>query len=99
MEQTGREPDPEKIPLGSEDLPYDAQLALAIYSKLGSRIYGDVGFIGKDYTNLPILISWYEIINTELLLDLLNIIDLYNIEKSQEAIKKEVDKLKKKSKS
>lgn len=97
MEQVGKEPDPDKIPIGAEDLALDAQIALSIYNRLGSRIYGDVGFVGKDYTNLPILIEVYSIKDKELLIDLLNIIDTFNIQKSQEAIKKEFDKLKKKS--
>jgi hypothetical protein len=97
MEQVGKEPDPEKIPIGVDDLSFDCQIAISIYNRLGSRIYGDVGFVGKDYTNLPILIEVYSIKNKELLIDLLNIIDTFNIQKSQEAIKKEFDKLKKKS--
>lgn len=97
MEQVGKEPDPDKIPIGLEDLSIDTQIAISIYNKLGSRIYGDVGFVGKDYTNLPILIEVYSIKDKELLIDLLNIIDTFNIQKSQEAIKKEFDKLKKKS--
>lgn len=96
MEQRGLEPDPSKIPVGYEDLGYDAQLALVIYGKLGNRVYGDVGFTGKDFTVLPILIQYHEIIECDLLLDYLNIIDLYNINKSQDAIKKEMDKIKNK---
>jgi len=95
MEQRGLEPDPEKIPIEYEDLMYDAQLALNIYGKLGNRVYGDVGFTGKDYTVLPILIKYHEIHDVELLLEYLNILDTYNINKSQEAMKKEFDKLKK----
>jgi len=97
MKELGKEPDPDRMPLDIDDLSRDCQLAILIYNKLGSRIYGDVGFVGKDYTNLPIFIEVYSIINKELLIDLLNIIDTFNIQKSQEAIKKEFDKLKKKS--
>jgi len=96
MEQRGQQPDPEKIPIDYDDLGYDAQLALHIYGKLGNRVYGDVGFTGKDFTLLPILITYHEIIDTDLLLDYLNAIDAYNINKSQEAIKKITDKASKK---
>lgn len=96
MEQLGKEPDPDKIPISYEDLYMDNQLTLNIYGKLGNRVYGDVGFVGKDYTNLPILIETYEIVDKELLLDLLNIIDSVNIENSQKIIKKAVDDMKKK---
>lgn len=96
MESKGLEPDPEKIPVDYYDLPYDAQLAVSIYNKLGNRIYPDIGFIGKDYTILPILIEYYRIIDLELLLDMLNTLDADNIDKSQKAIKKVVDDAKKK---
>ena len=94
MAERGLEPDPEKIPVGAEDLYYDAQLALNIYGRLGNRVYGDVGFVGKDYTNLPILIKFHEIVDTDFLLELLNVIDEHNIEKSQKAMKAEYDKIK-----
>jgi hypothetical protein len=94
MEERGLDPDPDKIPVGYEDLSYDAQLCLNIYGRLGNRVYGDVGFVGKDYTNLPILIKFHEIVNTDFLLEMLNIIDEYNVDKSQKAMKKEMDKIK-----
>lgn len=96
MAERGLEPDPAKIPIGYEDLSYDAQLSINIYGRLGNRVYGDVGFVGKDYTNLPILIQFHEIIDTDLLLELLNIIDEFNIGKSQKAISAEIDKVKNK---
>ena len=98
QKQLGKEPDPKYMPLGYEDLPEDAQLAFIIYNKLGNRIYGDVGFTGKDYTNLPILIERHNIYDTALLIDLLNVIDIYYIEKNQRQIKKMYDDMKKKTK-
>jgi len=94
MEQLGKEPT--NPPLGYEDLDPDAQIALNIYNRLGNRIYGDVGFVGKDYTNLPILIEIFNITNKDFLIDLLNCIDSYNINESQKAIKKMMDDIKKK---
>ena len=96
MKELGQEPDSKKIPLGFEDVPEDAQLAFNIYNKLGNRVYGDVGFTGKDYTNLPILIEIYRICDKDLLIDLLNVIDAFNINKSQKQLKKMYDDMKKK---
>lgn len=95
-EQMGKEPDPAELPLAYEDLTYDAQLAYSIYTRLGSRIYGDVGFTGKDYTNLPILIEVYDIIDPDYLLILLSVLDSHYINKSQAQIKKMHDDIKKK---
>jgi len=96
MAERGLDPDPDKIPVGYEDLMHDAQLALNIYGRLGNRVYGDVGFTGKDFTVLPILIAHHGIIDADLLLEYLNVIDTFNITKSQEAMKKEFDKMKNK---
>lgn len=94
MEQLGKEPD--KPPIGYEDLHPDCQIALNIYNRLGNRVYGDVGFVGKDYTNLPILIEVFGITNKEYLIDLLNVLDTFNINQSQKAMKKMMDDIKKK---
>lgn len=94
--ELGQEPDFSKMPLGFEDIPQEAQVALNIYNTLGNRIYPDVGFTGKDYTNLPILIDIYEIYNKKLLLELLTVIEAYYIDKNQKQIKKMYDDMKKK---
>lgn len=96
MAQRGEEPDPDRMPIDYEDLDVDSQTAVNIYSRLGNRVYSDVGFTGKDFTNLPILIESYGITNKEYLLDLLNVMDNHNIDKSQKAIKKMYDDMKKK---
>lgn len=94
MQQRGKEPNPDEIPMDFEDLHEDGQLAIYIYGKLGNRIYGDVGFVGKDFTLLPMLVQHLEIIDLDLLIDYLNIIDEFNVDKSQKAIKAEYDKMK-----
>lgn len=98
QQELGLEPDPEKIPMGFEDLPEDGQLAVSIFGKLGNRVYGDVGFTGKDYTNLPILISLYNICDVGLLLELLTLLDHHYIDKNQKQIKKMHDDTKRKVK-
>jgi len=96
VEEMGKEPDFDKMPLDYSDLCPDAQIAVNIYNRLGNRVYGDVGFVGKDYTNLPILIEIFQITNKDLLIDLLNVMDSVNIDKSQKAMKKMMDDIKKK---
>ena len=55
-EQTGQEIDWEKCPPELDDFPESVITALTIFNSLGNRIYPDVGFIGKDYTNLSYII-------------------------------------------
>lgn len=96
LEETGGTPDPNKTPVEYEDLPMDCQLAVAIYSRLGNRVYPDIGFIGKDYTLLPMLLEFYEIYDLEFLIDMLNMLDAENIEQSQKSIKKSLEDMKRK---
>tara|TARA_R110000772_G_scaffold66361_1_gene147849 strand:+ start:40487 stop:40807 length:321 start_codon:yes stop_codon:yes gene_type:complete len=96
IEQTGRPYDHEKAPVAFEDMRHDLQIALHIYNKLGNRIYGDVGMVGKDYTNLPILIDAYGIVDSLYLLDILQILEAKDVKDSQAAIKKMHDDIKKK---
>jgi len=96
QEQLGREPDPEKCPPGIEDFPDEVVEAIQIFNYLGDRVYPEIGYIGKDYTNLPILIKVFEIDNRELLLDVLSRLDSEAIKISQERLKREYDKIKRK---
>lgn len=97
MAQRGETPDPTKIPLDFYDLPYDAQLCIGIYHKLGNRVEGNIGFIGKDYTNLPILIEAYGITNKLALLEYLTLIEVFYIEENQKAISKSIEDNKRKA--
>ena len=94
QEQMGREPDPERCPPGIEDFPEVVIDALSIFNSLGDRVYPEIGYTGKDYTNLNFLINVYKIEDKELLYDILLRLDAHVIKKSQEAIKREHDKLK-----
>lgn len=98
-DQLGKEPIDEEIPPDYEDFPEIVQKAMNIFNMLGDRIYPEIGYMGKDYTNLPIFIETYEITDKEFLLDILHILDSRAIKKSSEQMKKEYDKLKRKSKS
>ena len=95
-EQLGKDPDPEEIPPDIADLPEIVQIAMAIFNSLGDRAYPDIGYLGKDYTNLPILIKIFAVEDKELLLDILNFLDSRAIKQSSEALKREREKLKRK---
>lgn len=96
-EQLGETPDPAKIPVSWEDLPVIAQYAINIFNSLGDRLVADIGYLGKDYTALPTYIEAYEIEDVELLLELLVWMDSRAIKQSAEHMKREREKLKRKS--
>lgn len=58
-EQTGEEIDWDKCPPESEDFPESTLTALNIFHTLGDRIGSDVGYIGKDFTNLDFILDNY----------------------------------------
>lgn len=95
--QLGKEPVEEEIPPDITDLPEIVQIGISVFNSLGDRVYPDIGYIGKDYTNLPILIELYGIEDIELLLDVLSFLDSRAIKRSSEQLKKERDKLKRSS--
>lgn len=96
QQQLGKEADPEKCPPGIEDFPQIVIDGLEIFNYLGDRIYPEIGYMGKDYTNLPILMKLYNVDNKELLLDVLSRLDSEAIKISQERLKREYDKMKRK---
>jgi hypothetical protein len=97
-EQTGEEIDWEKCPPEMEDFPDSVHTAINIYNSLGERVYPDIGFIGKDFTNLSLLYKNYYIEEYEedWLFELLLFLDSYNIKESQQRIKSEMDRIKRK---
>ena len=97
-EQTGQEIDWEKCPPDIEDFPDPIITALNIFNSLGNRVYPDIGFVGKDYTNLSLLYSFYGVKKheKEYIFELLLFIDNQTQEESRKRIKSEYDKLKRK---
>ena len=98
-EQTGQEIDWEKCPPELDDFPESVITALTIFNSLGNRIYPDVGFIGKDYTNLSLLYKLYgieETIEKDYIFELLIFMDNKTQEDSRKRIKAEYDKIKRK---
>jgi hypothetical protein len=96
-EQLGREPNEEKCPPGIEDFPEVVTTAIEVFNQLGDRVYPEIGYIGKDYTNLKVLMNLYDIDNKELFLSLLSRLDSEAIKLSQDRLKREYDKMKSKS--
>ena len=98
-EQMGQEPIEGEIPPDIEDFPELAVSALITFRSLGDRVYPDIGFTGKDFTNLPLLLELHDIQedDKETFLDILIFLESYAIEQSQSSLKKEREKLKRKS--
>lgn len=93
-EQLGKEPDLSEMPPGYEDLPDIAIYAINTFSMLKDRVYPDIGYLGKDYSNLPIFIEIFGIEDKELFLEILDLLDSRAVEQSRTMLKRERDKLK-----
>ena len=96
-DQLGKEPQEKDMPPDWEDFPEIVTTAISVFNMLGDRVYPEIGYIGKDYTNLPILIKLHDITDTEFFLEILSWLDQRVIKKSSEDLKREYDKLKRKS--
>ena len=97
QEQMGLPVEEDKIPPGYEDLPTIAVDAMNTFNQLGDRAYPDIGYVGKDYTNLNHYMDLYEIDDKEFFLHILTWLDSRAIKQSQEQLKREHEKLKRKS--
>lgn len=93
-EQLGKEPNPDEIPPEVSDFPEDAQKAILLFNKLGDRVLPDIGYLGKDYTQLPVYMDVYEVEDRKLFLETLLRLDSKLIQKSAAQMKAERDKLK-----
>ncbi len=94
MEQLEKEPIESEIPPEWDDLPDIVIQAINTWNHLGDRAYPEIGYTGKDFTNLPYWIELYEIEDMEFFLILLHWLDDRAIKKSSEQLKKEYEKLK-----
>ena len=95
-EQLGKEPSDKEIPPDWEDFPEIVQEAINTFNQLGDRVYPEIGFVGKDYTNLSYFLEIYDVENKEFFLEILSWLDSRAIKKSSAEIKKQYDKLKRK---
>jgi len=96
MEQLGKEPVDTEIPPDEQDLPDIVIYAIMTFNNLGDRMYPDIGYTGKDYTNLKVFIELYEIEDLEFFMEILAWLDSRAIKKSSEHMKREYEKLKRK---
>ena len=92
------EPDWDKCPPDWEDFPELVVTCMNIYHSMGDRIFPDVGFIGKDYTNFKFLLENYGIEEhqKDFVFDTLLWLDSRAIEASQKRLKAEYDRMKRK---
>lgn len=97
MEQLGKEPSLDETPPDFEDLPEIMVCAINTFNALGDRVYPEIGYVGKDYINLPFFLDIYDVRDTEYFLEILSWLDSRAIKKSQEQLKREHDKLKRKN--
>tara|TARA_Y100000114_G_scaffold147031_1_gene158359 strand:+ start:423 stop:752 length:330 start_codon:yes stop_codon:yes gene_type:complete len=98
-EQMGQEPKQDEIPPDMDDFPQIAINAMITFSQLGDRVYPDIGYIGKDFTNLPYYLDMYgveSVADKELFLEILTYLDSRAIKHSQDLLKREREKLKRK---
>jgi hypothetical protein len=96
-EQLGKEVDIDKIPPEWGDFPEVVQTSVNIYNTLGDRIVADIGFLGKDYTLLETLLKVNLVDDVDLTVEIILWMEQRSIKRSSEAMKKEHDKLKRKT--
>lgn len=96
QEQMGLEVEVKEIPPELEDFPDDVINAVAVFGRLGDRVYPEIGYIGKDYTLLSELMPLYGISDKDFFLQTLEWLDARVIKQSAEQLKREYDKMKRK---
>lgn len=98
MEQLGQAPSETKCPPDYEDFPLPLQQAIEVFNRLGDRVVADIGFLGKDYTALPIHMQAVEVVEKQLFLEALVRLDANMIKRSAEQMKQARDKMSRKGK-
>ena len=98
MEQMGEEPDWDKCPPDWNDFPELLISCMNIHHSLGDRVYPDIGYVGKDYTNFQFLLKNFGIKKhqKEFVFETLLWLDSRAIELSQKKLKAEYDRMKRK---
>ena len=95
-DQLGTTPKIEEMPPDWEDFPEMVSEAISTFNCLGDRVYPEIGFIGKDYTNLPHYMRIHKVENEELFLQILLRLETQAVNTSQRRLKAEYDKMKRK---
>ena len=99
VEQTGEEIDWDRCPPEWDDFPSSVETAMTIFNSLGDYVYPEIGYTGKNFTNLELLYNFYNIkekTEKEWIFELLLHLESDTIAKSQKRLKSEYDKMKKK---
>jgi hypothetical protein len=96
-EQLEKEPVPDEIPPDIEDFPEDVQAAILTFGKLGDRIVADIGYLGKDWTSLPIHMEILQLDDKDVFIETLLRLDEKIIKKSAEEMRRARKKLEKPS--
>jgi len=97
QEQMGLEIIEEDIPPSLEDMPELVGLAVECFNRLGDRVYPEIGYVGKDYTSLPIYLELSVDKNErDFFLQIIEWLDARAIKQSAEQLKREYDKMKRK---
>jgi len=94
----GQPIDPKVMPVAIEDFPDIVLIAINIFNRLGDRVYPEIGYIGKDYTNLLMYMEMLgvETPDKDFFLEVIEWLDARAIKKSAESLKREYDKIKRK---
>jgi hypothetical protein len=94
----GQPIDPKVMPVAIEDFPEIVLMAINIFNRLGDRVYPEIGYIGKDYTNLLMYMEILGVANPDkdFFLEVIEWLDARAIKKSAESLKREYDKMKRK---
>ena len=98
QEQMGQPIEESKMPLAIQDFPDIVIIAINVFNRLGDRVYPEIGYIGKDYTNLPLYIEMYKIEDTDTFLEIILRLDSEAIKTAQDKLKREYDRMKRKTK-
>lgn len=98
QEQMGQPIDPKVMPVAIGDFPDIVLIAINIFNRLGDRVYPEIGYIGKDYTNLLMYMEMLgvETPDKDFFLEVIEWLDARAIKKSAESLKREYDKIKRK---
>ena len=98
QEQMGQPIEEDKIPPTIDDLPAGVADGVDIFNRLGDRVYPDIGYVGKDFTNLNLYMEVYGVNekDKDFLLEIIEWLDARAIKKAAEQLKREYDKMKRK---
>ena len=98
VEQTGEEIDWERCPPELSDFPDSVIDALNIFHSLGNKVYPEIGYIGKDFSNRDIFFELYNIesYQKDWIMELLLFLENETVSESQRQLKAEYDKIKRK---